>query len=442
MSAPVTRRTFLATGAATAGVFLPGVAAAAGSHPANGVRFTLNATVLDGGEQVTSITLHTARLGPIDPASLTPGTFRVHAKATSPIPLAPGDLIFSEYDLDRAVTAARLDGWGNIVLDLAYGEGQVGGGTLGYIVSKGRNVVLDLVYTITQTAPIVLRKRRSITITRFRQGDLSDPEVDAFSYHRSGSGMNYRLYSPGRGRGRGGWRGRPLIVWLHGGGEGGSLPDGYYDNETPLRANRGALGFATEEAQQIFGGAYVVAPQSPSFWIEDGPRYAPLIREIIGDLVRRYPIDRERIYLAGASNGGYMTMKMTSLYRDLFAAAVPICGVVTSLQPGGPPLLTDAELQAIDTPTWLVASRDDTTVPVEPNTVHANALIPGSLMTLYDHVIWNGHQFPGHWSWIYVARNDPTINGTHIWQWMAAQRERRPRSGHPGYDLRVTTTTS
>ena len=101
-------------------------------------------------------------------------------------------------------------------------------------------------------------------------------------------------------------------------------------------------------------------------------------------------------------------MEMTSVYRDLFAAAVPICGVVESLEPGGPPLLTDAQLRAIDTPTWLVASRDDPTVPPEPNTIHAHDLIPGSLMTLYDHVIWNGYQFTGHWSWIYVARNDPS----------------------------------
>jgi hypothetical protein len=43
-------------------------------------------------------------------------------------------------------------------------------------------------------------------------------------------------------------------------------------------------------------------------------------------------------------------------------------------------------------------------------------------VTLYDHVIWNGHQFAGHWSWIYVARNDPSKNGLHIWQWMAKQR--------------------
>jgi predicted peptidase len=437
MAAPITRRTFLATGAAAAGALLPGAAAYARLHPAAGVRFTLNAEVLDGGEQVTSIALHTARLGPVDPASLTIGTFTVHAKATSPIPVAADDQIFSEYDLDRPVTAVRLDRWGNIVLDLSYGEGQVGGGTLGYIAGKGRNVMLDLVYTITQNTPIALRNRRSITIARFVQGELADPEVDAFSYHVSGSGMNYRLYAPGHGRRyHAARRGRhPLVVWLHGGGEGGLLPDHYYDNETPLRANRGALGFATPEAQAIFGGAYVVAPQSTSYWIEDGPRFAPLIREIIGDLARRYPIDRERIYVAGCSNGGYMTMEMTSLYPHLFAAAVPICGVVESLEPGGPPLLTDAQLQEIDTPTWLVASRDDPVVPPEPNTVHAHDLIPDSLMTLYDHVIWNGYQFNGHWSWIYVARNDPTINGTHIWQWMAAQRADGAGSGGAGHGL-------
>ena len=44
--------------------------------------------MLDGGEQVTSVTLNTARLDRIDPASLTTGTFSVHAKATSPIPIA------------------------------------------------------------------------------------------------------------------------------------------------------------------------------------------------------------------------------------------------------------------------------------------------------------------------------------------------------------------
>ncbi|SCF39810.1 Predicted peptidase [Micromonospora matsumotoense] len=420
MSTSVTRRTVLAGGAGAAvGLALPGPAAEASGHRPTSVSFTLDATTLDGGEQVTSVTLDTGRLGPIDPAGLHPGTFTVHAKATSPIPIAPGDLIFSEYDLDRAVTAARLDRHGNIVLELSHAEGQLGGGTLGYILSKGRNVRLDLVYTITQNTPLVRRHGPPLTITSFVQGRLSNPEVDAFSHHVSGSGMKYRLYSPKRSPRHGRL---PLILWLHGAGEGASLPDDYYDNETTLRANRGALGFATPQAQRIFSDAYVVAPQSTSYWMEDGPRFAPLIREIIEDLVRRKRVDPDRIYVAGCSNGGYMSLKMTVAYPDLFAASVPVCGVVEPLGGEGPPLITDAELTKIHTPTWLVTSRDDDTVPPETNTVHAHHLIPGSLVTLYDHVVWNGYQFPGHFSWIYVARNDPSLDGTHIWQWMARRR--------------------
>ena len=417
------RRAVLTAGAAAAaGLALPGVAFA-GRRSSRDVRFTLDAEVLDGGEQVTSLTLHTGRFGAIDPDSLTTRTFRVHATATSPVPVAADDQIFSEYDLDREVTDVRIDRRGNIVLDLAHGEGQVGGGTLGYIVGKGRNVQLDLVYTIQQVNALVLRNGRAVKIASFVQGRLSNPEVDAFGRRISRSGLKYRLYAPPRRRSRSARRrGRPLVVWLHGGGEGGLLPDNYYDNETTLRANRGALGFATPEAQRIFAGAYVVAPQSTSFWIEDGPRFAPMIREIITEVTRRYPIDRDRIYIVGCSNGGYMTMEMTTVYPHLAAAAVPICGVIDSLEPGGPRLITDAALREIDTPTWLVASRDDTTVPPETNTVRAHELIPGSLMTLYDRVVRNGYRFNGHWSWIYVGRNDPSTAGTHLWQWMAQQR--------------------
>lgn len=411
MSTPIPRRTLLAAAGATAvGLSVPGVAEAAG-RPSTKTRFTLNAETLDGGEQVVSVTLHTSGLGPIVPASLTDGTFTVHAKATSPIPLAAGDVIFSEYDLDRSVTTARLDRRGNIVLELDYAEGEVGGGTLGYIVSKGRNVRLDLDYTITQNAPLKLRNGRSLTIERLVQGDLSNPEVDAFGYAVSRSKMKYRLYSPSR-RGRGK---RPLIVWLHGGGEGASLPDDYYDNETTLRANRGALGFATAEGQRIFDGAYVVAPQSTSAWMNDGPRFAPQIKEIVDEVARRHPVDRDQIHVVGCSNGGYMTMKMTVEYPRLFASAVPICGVV---QNG---LISDAELAAITTPTWLVASADDTTVDPVKNTEHAHDLIPRSILTMYDDVTWDGHRFAGHWSWIYVARNDPRHRGTRLWQWMARQ---------------------
>jgi len=406
------RRTALVTGAGvTAGLALPGVALATGNES---VSFTLDAETLDGGEQITSITLHTARIGPIDPASLTTATFRVHAKATSPLDTGGQDV---GYDLDRPVTAARLDPRGNIVLELSHGEGRPGGGTLGFLNGRSRNVRLDLVYTVTQTAPVRLRHGRPVTFTRFTQDRLTNPEVDAFGHHTSRSGMKYRLYSPAAPRGR-----RPLIVWLHGVGEGASLPDGYYDNETTLRANRGALGFATREAQKIFDGAHVVAPQSTAAWMDDGPRFAPLIREIVREVQRSRPVDPGRVYVTGCSNGGYMTLKMTTVYPTAFAASVPVCGVVTARKAGDPPLVPDAELAAIGTPTWLVTSRDDGTVDPLANTVHAHELIPRSTMTLYDQVVWNGHRFLGHFSWIYVAHNDPSADGTHLWQWMARQR--------------------
>jgi predicted peptidase len=253
----------------------------------------------------------------------------------------------------------------------------------------------------------------------FTQGKLVDPEVDAYSYHKSADGMNYRLFSPTQGGGRERSEGegkRPLIIWLHGGGEGGLAARSYYDNEPTLRANRGALGFSTPDAQRIFKGAYVVAPQAEGAWMQGGPAYAPRLKAIIDDLVARYPIDTTRIEVVGCSNGGYMSLYMTSVYPGFFAGSVPIApGASTKY-------FTDLQLQQIATPTWMVQSKADTTLPPDVNSIRAHALIPGSLLSLYDTVTWNGITYNGHWSWIYVARNDPYLHGQHIWQWMASQR--------------------
>jgi predicted alpha/beta-fold hydrolase len=85
-------------------------------------------------------------------------------------------------------------------------------------------------------------------------------------------------------------------------------------------------------------------------------------------------------------------------------------------------MISDAQLAAIKTPTWVVQSKDDPVLPFAVNGQHMAATIPGSLLTAYDNVTWDGVTYNGHWSWIYVARNDPkTDSGLHIWQWMAKQ---------------------
>jgi hypothetical protein len=78
-------------------------------------------------------------------------------------------------------------------------------------------------------------------------------------------------------------------------------------------------------------------------------------------------------------------------------------------------MIPDDELRHIGTPTWLVTSLDDDTVPPWEDTIHAHQLIPGSLISLYDHVTWTGTRYSGHSSWSYVARNDPSADGTHHW---------------------------
>ena len=307
------RRSLLTAGAVGTAVGASALLHAAQAAPpgrgtASQARFDLGAEVLDGGEQVVTLTLRSPALAPVARESLTVDTFAVHVRATSPL---DGALA---YEQDRVVTAVRWSGR-DAVLELEHGQDVAGASTLLY--TSGRNVRLDLEYTITQAVP--LRKRGSgaaVELGSFVQGELVSPEVDAFTHHQVDGGLKYRLFTPSsKGpKGAGRRKGRALVVWLHGGGEGGLLTGDhdYYDNETTLRANRGALGFATDEAQEAFGGAYVLAPQSTSAWMQDGDGFAPQIQAVIDEVVAREDIDEDRIHVLGCSNGGFMTLKMVA----------------------------------------------------------------------------------------------------------------------------------
>lgn len=389
---------------------LPGVAGPA--QAASGTAFQLNAHVFDGGQQVVSLTLEASRYR-ISPRSLSVNTFQVHAKGSNPYTSLDPSTVFGTYDQYRTVTGVRLDRDGDIVISLLSGDDAPGAYTFGWANSVGRNVMLDLEYTVTQRLPIRTAKGQ-LTFSSLSQGEVVDPEVDAYGAGVASNGIKYRLYTPPRTR-----QARPLIVWLHGGGEGGW--EQAYDNDLPLIANRGALGFSTPKGQKIFRGAYVVAPQSPDFWLNDPAQgYSAKLKALIDEVVAAHPIDRDRIYVVGASNGGYMTMEMAANYPDYFAAAVPICGVRVY---NGAVLVSDAELRAMRrTPSWFVAATSDPVVPFEENTGYAVDVIGNARLSAYPDVVWNGRTYNGHWSWIYVGHNDPEIGGQHLYQWMAARQ--------------------
>ena len=70
------------------------------------------------------------------------------------------------------------------------------------------------------------------------------------------NGINYQYYDAGNAD--------SLIVWFHGNGEGDY--NGSQNNVAQLLANRGTVAWATDEAQDIFGNAHVMAFQAPDTW--------------------------------------------------------------------------------------------------------------------------------------------------------------------------------
>ncbi|SHJ37266.1 Predicted peptidase [Tessaracoccus bendigoensis DSM 12906] len=372
--------------------------------------FTLNAEVLDSGQQVVALTIDPGKAA-IRASSLDADTFSVTATGTQSYSAAANPVIGTFADVDRPVTSVKVDRRGRIVIGLEHGFNVPGASTFAWGVGANRNLMLDLTYTVTQNKPVKLRDGSSLTFKTLKQGKLVDPEVDVFRDGKA-AGLYYRLYDP-QARGK-----RPLVIWLHGGGEGGWAEA--QNNDLSLVANRGAVGFVTKEAQRVFAGAYVLAPQATDFWMNDAAMgYSAKLKKLIDEVVKRNSIDRSRIYVVGASNGGYMTARLVVDNPGFFAAQVPIAPGVVS---GGQSLLSDAELGAIKTPTWVVQAKNDATLPFAVNGEHMANTIPKALLTAYDDVTWDGVTYNGHWSWIYVARNDPsTAKGLHIWQWMAKQ---------------------
>lgn len=377
--------------------------------------FTLNAKVLDGGQQIVSLTIDTSRLG-IKASSLSADTFSVVATGTNPYTSLDPATVFGTFtDVRREVTDVKLDRHGRIAVSLKHGFNEPGASTFAWGNSISRNLMLDLDYTVIQTKPIALRNGKAFTFSALKQGKVVDAEVDAFAYGKA-AGLNYRLYKPKA------WGKRPLVIWLHGGGEGGWAEA--QNNDLPLIANRGAVGFVTKEAQRIFGGAYVLAPQATDFWLNDPAMgYSAKLKKLIDTVVKRNHVDKSRIYVVGASNGGYMTPKLVVDNPGYFAAQVPICPALIF---GGATMISDAQLKAVRTPTWVVQAKNDPVVPFEANGLHMAKTIPNALLSAYDDVTFDGVTYDGHWSWIYVAQNDPVnAKGQSIWKWMAKQELKR-----------------
>lgn len=224
-----------------------------------------------------------------------------------------------------------------------------------------------------------------------------------------------------------------LIIWLHGQGEGGTDPTvTLLGNKVTALSDAGIQKYFTVDGGAQ--GAYVLAPQSPTMWMDydgnfnrvDATHKDSYYAEALWELIQKFvtensDIDTNRIYIGGCSNGGFMTMQMIEKHADYFAAAFPIATPYTS---------TPELIEAIkDLPIWFTHAKNDTTVSIgdwkagegwwapatfvgyadmNTNAIYIDLLEAGATNVYYSlfENVNNGVDYSGHYSWIWVFNDE------------------------------------
>jgi len=120
--------------------------------------------------------------------------------------------------------------------------------------------------------------------------------------------LDYLLYLPPDYDKKDSW---PLLLFLHGGGERG--------NDLNLVKTHGPPKLVEQGKELPF---IVVSPQCP----KDGAWQPLELTALLDDVVARYKVDQDRIYVTGLSLGGFGTWSLAAHTPNRFAALVPICG--------------------------------------------------------------------------------------------------------------------
>jgi predicted peptidase len=155
-------------------------------------------------------------------------------------------------------------------------------------------------------------------------------QTQALTYtNAAGESMNYRLFLP---KDHGGAKKYPLVLVFHGAGQRGD------DNRKQLASY--AAGWI-DAAVQSKHPCILLIPQCPTGkkWVDTDwgkgsysfsavPLSEPmkLAKEILDQVLREKPVDLKRVYVMGASMGGYGAWNFVMRYPELVAAVVPVCG--------------------------------------------------------------------------------------------------------------------
>lgn len=386
-------------------------------------QYSLNAKIFDYGQNIVSIEINTKGKGKnIQNKQIAKDTFKVFAKGTLPkdagIVLDDKTKSSGTFEVEREIENIYVNDKGNIVINLKYGKDVAGANTLSYVTGDvSRNVLMDLEYKVEQKKEI-----KGYKTGFYRQGKIVDEEADKFVAAKSKSGVNYQYFKPVN---KDDGKKHPLIIWFHGNGEGGYK--NYRNNVSQKLANRGAVAFAEDKTQKIFGGAYVVAPQADDTWYNNYTKgYIKSVKAMIDEFVSENNVDKNRIYVFGASAGGYMSFRMMIEYPDYFAAFSTSAAALDKAATSGGVATTTQDLMKIrNKPLWMVHAKNDPTISYENTSKRVYDVLSkyGAILSSYPNVKIDGTEYNGHWSWIYSLRNMPVNDkGEHLFEWMAKQR--------------------
>lgn len=387
------------------------------------ISYSLNAKVFDYGQNIVSIEIDTKGQGKnIQNKQIAKDTFKVFAKGTLPkdaeIVLDDKTKSSGTFEVEREIENIFVNDKGNIVINLKYGKDVAGANTLSYVTGDvSRNVLMDLEYRVEQKKEI-----KGYKTGFYRQGKIVDEEADKFVAAKSKSGVNYQYFKPVN---KDDGKKHPIIIWFHGNGEGGYKD--YRNNVSQKLANRGAVAFAEDKTQKIFGGAYVVAPQVDDTWYNNYSKgYIKSVKAMIDEFVSKNNVDKNRIYVFGASAGGYMSFRMMIEYPNYFAAFSTSAAALDKAATSGGVATTTQDLMKIrNKPLWMVHAQNDPTISYENTSKRVYDVLSkyGAILSSYPNVKIGETEYSGHWSWIYSLRNMPVNDkGEHLFEWMAKQR--------------------
>jgi dienelactone hydrolase len=230
-----------------------------------------------------------------------------------------------------------------------------------------------------------------VAIDRSQVGQF--PIIATVRAGRSTSGLDHLVYLPdGYYRSFARW---PVILTLHGRGEAG-LDIGLVRRQgLPLRIEK-------KEGLPFV----IVAPQS-SDWAWN----VEALDALLDDVLKRYRVDLDRVYVTGNSMGGNGTWALAAKCPERFAAIAPICGVGDASSTG--------RLKGV--PTWAFHGADDRVVPPEKSERMIAALKKAggdARLTVYPgvgHDAWTAtYANPSFFEWLLQhSRSSPAHRGRY-----------------------------